>query len=316
MERLALDTRSWTTPDQAKQNFASVLIEQARKPLTERINYVELFINENGELTHPKFGDIKSAIVVETKIDELEKKAVEKLSEWANNNSEGQSIWISPPYPGQDESRFIVYEIKPESGKKKLELHAVCGYHQEKECLAIAEQILPFSEKTIDPIGSTDRLRETLIIFDPKPYPSWVDLLKETIGPPEVWEEIRKKGHIKKKKEILTKSGSIVDRNFADLMSARTDYEHLQIGSKMEAQASDIGYTIQEQGSCGISNTLALALKNTKLGGPFNMLHSELSTIEATFPCPRCKKPIMSGLGITKCPHCGITKEEAGSKCD
>lgn len=34
------------------------------------------------------------------------------------------------------------------------------------------------------------------------------------------------------------------------------------------------------------------------------------------FECPRCKGKILSGRGITKCPHCGITKEEVGSKCD
>lgn len=34
------------------------------------------------------------------------------------------------------------------------------------------------------------------------------------------------------------------------------------------------------------------------------------------FECPKCKGKIESGKGITKCPHCGITKEEAGSNCD
>jgi len=34
------------------------------------------------------------------------------------------------------------------------------------------------------------------------------------------------------------------------------------------------------------------------------------------FSCPSCDKPIASGKGITKCPHCGITKEEYGSRCD
>jgi hypothetical protein len=37
---------------------------------------------------------------------------------------------------------------------------------------------------------------------------------------------------------------------------------------------------------------------------------------EKSFPCPRCHKAIPSGMGITKCPFCGVTKEEAGSTCD
>lgn len=37
---------------------------------------------------------------------------------------------------------------------------------------------------------------------------------------------------------------------------------------------------------------------------------------EKSFPCPRCHKAIPSGMGITKCPFCGVTKEEVGSTCD
>lgn len=36
---------------------------------------------------------------------------------------------------------------------------------------------------------------------------------------------------------------------------------------------------------------------------------------EIFFNCPRCHGSIPSDRGITTCPHCGITKEEAGSKC-
>ena len=37
-----------------------------------------------------------------------------------------------------------------------------------------------------------------------------------------------------------------------------------------------------------------------------------------TFDCPNplCGKPIPSGQGIETCPHCGMTKEQAGNKCD
>ena len=33
------------------------------------------------------------------------------------------------------------------------------------------------------------------------------------------------------------------------------------------------------------------------------------------FHCPGCGGQIESGRGITTCPHCGLTKEQAGSKC-
>lgn len=36
---------------------------------------------------------------------------------------------------------------------------------------------------------------------------------------------------------------------------------------------------------------------------------------EDHFHCPGCGGQITSGLGITQCPHCSLTKEQAGSKC-
>lgn len=41
----------------------------------------------------------------------------------------------------------------------------------------------------------------------------------------------------------------------------------------------------------------------------------ECSQGENHFHCPRCKGQIESGHGITTCPHCGLTKEAAGSTC-
>lgn len=41
-----------------------------------------------------------------------------------------------------------------------------------------------------------------------------------------------------------------------------------------------------------------------------------ISNAEKSFPCPRCHKAIPSGRGITKCPFCGVTKEQYGSVCN
>lgn len=310
MERLALDTKTWKTPAQAKENFAGVLIEQGKKPLTERVNYVQLFVNENGELTHPEFGEIKSLMEIKTPIDELEFRAVEKLSRWANENDSGFAIWISPPYAGQDESRFIVYELKTEKRKKTVDLHAVCGYHTTHECIAIAEQLQAFSSKKNGIIDSENMLRETPIPFTPQPYSTWVDLLKEAIGPPEVWEVIRNGKHIKMKENILESSNLIVDEYFPQITSTYSDYEHILIGAQMEKRAREVGYEIRQVGPCGISPTYALSLLGTSQTGPFNLLHSKLPTAEGYFPCPKCHKPIPSGRGITICPHCGAKKED------
>ncbi|MFZ2152963.1 MAG: hypothetical protein WAV41_02795 [Microgenomates group bacterium] len=38
--------------------------------------------------------------------------------------------------------------------------------------------------------------------------------------------------------------------------------------------------------------------------------------VEKYFRCPKCKGKIKSGEGTETCPHCGMTKQEAGSVCD
>lgn len=47
-----------------------------------------------------------------------------------------------------------------------------------------------------------------------------------------------------------------------------------------------------------------------------NQVFTNLFYFERFFPCPKCKRPIPSGKGITKCPHCSAKKEEFGSSCD
>ena len=76
-------------------------------------------------------------------------------------------------------------------------------------------------------------------------------------------------------------------------------------------------------GGCGpqtldFSNSNYLSYTNSL---PFSVSEYGNSTCpdcqgaENHFHCPGCGSQIESGKGITKCPHCGLTKEEAGSKC-
>jgi hypothetical protein len=247
-----------------------------------------------------------------TEIDLLEKRALEKLENWAAQNEEGLAIWISPPCPGQNESRFIVYELKKIGGEKIVDLHAICGYQDAQGCLEIAEQVLTFSGADVANPTSPDLLRETPIPFSSPPYSSWEKFLEEVIGPPEVWEKIRKKEHIKEKKQILRRVDPIVDKAFPKVKSASSRYEYVVIGAQMERQAQRLGYEILDVGPCGISNTLFLTLLRGV--SPFTVFHSSISTLEASFDCPRCHRPIPSGQGITTCPHCGAKKEDYG-KC-
>ena len=77
--------------------------------------------------------------------------------------------------------------------------------------------------------------------------------------------------------------------------------------------------------ACGISGSSqnSSILPPMNLFRPFSVSEFGLSTSSCSecagpenhFHCPGCGKQIISGQGITTCPHCGLTKEQAGSKC-
>lgn len=319
-ERIALDTRYWNSPEQGIENTASFMVEQKDGALEDRINYTELFLDDENDLFHPVFGKLKNTLEIKSATDELEAKAIDKLNDWAKTNDEGHAIWISPPYPDQKESRFIVYDMQRNEGRKKISLHAVCGNQNLSDCLTIAEQINAYSNQTDSKIISESHLRETPITFSPEPYfPSWIDLLQNLIEPPQIWEKIRQGVHIEEKNKLIELAAKELAQLFSELQSAESDRLHVVLGAKLEQRFINQGFKILHKGPCGISNVLALASFETEGGSinsPFNLIYNVLPALDKSFPCPSCEKPIPSGKGITKCPHCGITKEQVGSNCD
>ncbi len=321
-ERIALRTQDWENIFQATENIASFLIEQRKAPLEQRINYTEIYLDPEGDLYHPVFGKVKDCIEAKNRIDELELEAVEKLSEWARGNNIGQAIWMSPSYPNKNESRFIVYELKgDEDGKKKIALHAICGKQNLEECVFIARQIIAFSKTNTNvPEPETqldeDWLRANPIPFDPaSAYSSLIDLLQDLIQPPEIWEEIRAGNHIRAKERLLSLAYEESTKFFPKVLTASSSLDYIKIGAEIEKRFQELGYKIQHIGSCGISNTLALEIlegSRVNTNSSFSLMY-EVGFLERTFPCPRCNWPISAWQGITKCPICGITKEECSS---
>lgn len=80
----------------------------------------------------------------------------------------------------------------------------------------------------------------------------------------------------------------------------------------------------QVAGGCGIQSGFSTSsLISVGLLSPYSVAEFGLGSgscencgaSEGHFHCPGCGGKITSGMGITTCPHCGLTKEEAGSKC-
>jgi len=66
-------------------------------------------------------------------------------------------------------------------------------------------------------------------------------------------------------------------------------------------------------GSCGASTISTFGRDNFSIPGIITLSLGPdlLLASENYFDCPKCQGKIKSGLGITTCPHCGYTKEEA-----
>jgi hypothetical protein len=319
-ERLALNTSLWiatTTLEQkvvfnrqtAAQDFASYLLEHDTASLAERINYVELEIDKDGDLFHPAFGKMKAGMVVETENDQLELNAVDRIIEWASESTEGVCVWISPPYQEQNESRLIIYELEQENGgQKKVKMHATCTLQDTQACLFMARQLSAFCPEDIEVIENEEQLRETPIPFTVKPhYPHWTHLLEELVDPPEIWEAIRNGDHIKRKENALQVGETVVAEYFDQITTAVLPYEHVSVGAQMEARARELGYQVQSVGSCGISNTQALS--SYSRNSPFTFLHSTISQGERKIlkcTCPSCGRKVDAEIygGKIHCPEC------------
>jgi len=273
-ERLALDLSNWKekTSQQIVEDFASALLEQRESSLEERITFYRLEVNSEGKLESPSFGLVEKHLRDETELDKLENESVIKLTKWANNEEEGTAIWISPRSEIYDESRFVIFEIETSQNKKTLNCRAVCGKQDQKDCLAIAEQLLAFSnlEKGLEEI---DELRANIIpLIIQRPYNNWLELLEDTIYAPEVWQAIKCGEDRKEKEKALNVAEKIVKKNLHNIYQAQ-NFEKIIVGARMEEEASRAGYKLQESGSCGISNSRAL--KNTgRLSSPFNFFFS------------------------------------------
>ena len=133
----------------------------------------------------------------------------------------------------------------------------------------------------------------------------WIDYLDVNVDDKKIFEMIRSGEEISEKEVALQKSGIIYEELFGK--NYPRGYDDHRVKHAVE-KANELEVFGNLPGSC--PPALLLMQQNNTAFGEF------FKNAEKSFPCPECHKPIPSGEGITKCPHCGITKEEYGSKCD
>ena len=265
--------------DQVVEELASYSLETKRIP-----DPYFFLLGEKGKLISPQTGrDVDDSIERDSYIGRLEFQAFEKIEDWANLNQEGRIIWISPPSPDRSaDTKIIVTEILKNQKSKILFNRAILTNLSGAECLELARSL------GLPEIADPDELRSNPISIPD----NWMEILEEQVENPEVWKAIKAKSDIEEKQKALRDSQSIYDALFGfGIIPAQN-------------LARSLGLFGNNQGSCPPGQ------------GAFTTFWTNSMGPEGSFPCPKCQRSIPSGLGITKCPHCGITKEAFGSNCD
>lgn len=212
----------------------------------------------------------------------IEKGIAENLQSWAIKNEEGVAYWISPRLEG-------VYPCN------KIIIHNI-AYTQEGEKIVLNSAIL-FDGNLENP----EELRKTLFYAEDTP---------ETFSKILTFiEEVSRQ-----------KINKVFDYN-EEIVRSQAEYFARQI--KMGVTPSIVVEEMQKNGFLGKNSiSCRLSLENQTFSSfldsksLISIFTSTESSPSGYFECPNCKGLIPSGRGITKCPHCGITKEEYGSRCD
>lgn len=222
-------------------------------------------------------------------LGQVELKIFNELEQLASENEyaeEGKmAIWFSPLYPGRYPcSKVIIHKIinEPLSNSKKI-LNLVKVFDlSANDCLQMAKRIFP----ELDDLQNPEQLRNCLII---PTNGLQVDLL--IAGIDEINKDAKKPVILFEEKELTEKSKKIVHM------------VQQKINPRMIATEMDRQNLLGEHSiSCPTVSELLSGGVGKDILQPY-------------FNCPKCGGRIESGRGITTCPHCGLTKEQAGSTC-
>ena len=203
----------------------------------------------------------------------------EELQIWADENNQGLAFWISPKLDGVYPCNKVLIhqlEVAPDGSK------------------SIYNTAILFDGKLEDP----KTLRQTL--FTRPDY-------EETIADIFSWIE------------------SVSKTSINNSPVQQTTYEQAIIYADQIQSGVDPRMIIENMRVSGFLGEHSISCPNDKQSfseftgdraNTINLSGAENQYDSSTFSCPGCKGKIESGKGITECPHCGLTKEQAGSQCD
>ncbi len=279
-----MSIESLTNYSQLVQEAASYSHETRRIPDP----YIFTFDKLSGKLVLPQNGSpVENYIRLETPTDYLELDGFRRIQELIPQNDNRFIIWISPPSQEdkyQNTKIVLIDNIAETPSEISVLNRAIILKWENEQVLDFAFQLTGFS-------GNTDTLRSNAFLLEADQIPLLYALLTQESGQLEL---------IKSGKDIEIKTDTLA--KVSDVIITLPYYANRQSTERALYNS--------------LSKTQLIGGRTPKcdLASAFTVMF-EGSLLMAPFECPRCKGLIESGRGTTKCPHCGLTKEEAGSVC-
>jgi len=307
--RVSPEPQVWYVAEEESQNLPEQEFIEAclAKPPTETVEDVGAVAHETNRIPDPRILIIRDGNILrldEVKVDEsIEKEsylgrveylAFEKIKQWANTMDKGTEAWFSAPFPGMyPVSKIDLGTIRySKSGEKILLKRAILLDIDSGTLLSIFNNFA--SKMNAQKLGISEEMRSTPLFFNENQLPL---LLKEVSMYTNQIQQVENGEDLKIKLVTYSKLEKIHREIYSSTYYSREmDYMYVRRRAEEENMIGD------KPESCPTAKTAFQSFSGTE-------------TEESSFPCPRCNQPIPSGQGITTCPHCGLTKEEAGSTC-
>lgn len=282
-------------------NAPSEVVEDVSSEVheTNRIPDPRILIIDGVNILRLDKKPVDDSIEKRSYLGKLEYEAFEKIKEWAISNESGVEIWFSPSFQGvYPVEKIDIGEIRYASnGTKILLKKAILLDIGALDFLNIANNFaLSIGYESFE---SSETLRANPIFCT---HIEMERFLLSISGLTTQIEMIFRGEDLNKKSETYQRLSNIHEG-----IHVLPNYYYQSDYYRIREIAEKEGIMGNNSVSCPSSKTAFQSFSGDYRG--------EVDTDEKYFECPRCHGLIRSGLGITICPHCGLTKEEAGPIC-
>lgn len=293
------------------EDLGGMAIENGNLPTEKRVNQRRFLILGNDVIDPLTGKSVFENISYETDLDCSESTGTRDFYQKLIDGPVGILIISASPPGGDSPYKDGRINVGFKVSKEAIHFYGIVTKFTRENCLFWAIKATEFSDTAI-PTNEPDDLRKIAFNINvPKDQNPWVFMEKFAPLDSPAWKEISEGKPWLLKREVKQNSRIIAQKIAPLLKIARTRKDFVLIGALAEREMASLGWKLNASGGCpGILNSDLLG-ENYKT----DSFGNNREIMKNSFSCPKCGKPIPSGRGITTCPHCGITKEEAGSIC-